>query len=398
MAEQHSMLGASTAHRWLNCTPSVFLEKQEGLDECSVFAEEGTAAHTLAEIKLAYAFNKINHSEYELSMKRFHEEHGKYYNKLFEDHVDDYVDYVVDLAKELDAEALFEVRVDFSNIVPDGFGTADTVLINREKRVGHIIDLKFGQGVPVTSKANPQLRLYGIGTLNMFSEIDTIFMTIYQPRLDNVDTDSMSKTDLIAWGNDYVKPRAEKASKGEGILTASEDTCRWCKLRGKCKVRADMQLTVAKQEFAIEDVRANMVQALGPEQISNILDIAPMFIAWFNDVKAYALSQLAQGVKIPGHKVVEGRSNRIITDTSKVKEILLGVGLTEDDIMKPQEMQGLTNLEKLVGKKLFESLCKDYLIKPVGKLTLATEDDRRPAVNSLEIAKSDFTLINDDNQ
>lgn len=397
--KQHSLLSASTAHRWLTCTPSAYLERLEDVDECSVFAAEGTAAHALAEIKLAYVFKQISEDEYlhKLDDFRLNEETGCYFNSEFEEFVDSYVNYVKAQAELLgsDTEISFEVRVDFSNIVPEGFGTADTVLVNPKTGIAHIIDLKFGQGVPVSAKDNPQLKLYAIGVLNEFEGVNTIYMTIYQPRLDNVDTDKITTRDLMTWGYEYVKPRAESAVNGEGILRASESACRFCKLRGKCKARADLQLALAQKEFDIVDTKANLVQNLSPEQIGQILEMAPMFISWLNDVQSFALGQLVQGVKIPGYKLVEGKSTRIITDTEKVKEILLSLGVDESLIMKPQELQGITSLERLVGKKLFNELCKDYLIKPTGKLTLAPESDRRPAVNTLELAQSEFnTPIN----
>jgi hypothetical protein len=149
-------------------------------------------------------------------------------------------------------------------------------------------------------------------------------------------------------------------------------------------------LALAQKEFEIVDQKATLVKNLSVEQIGNILEIAPMFIDWFKDVQAFALGQLMQGVKIPGYKLVEGRSNRIITDETKVKEILLEVGLTEDEIMKPREMLGISKLEALVGKKLFADLCKEYLVKPMGKLTLAPESDRRPEVSTLALAQGDF--------
>lgn len=392
--KQHALLSASTAHRWLVCTPSAVLEREEEVGECSVFAAEGTAAHTLAELKLSHLFGRLTDSEYASKFEEFktNEATGAFYNKTFEEYVDSYVDFVKTQKEELGEGTTvdFEVRVDFSRIVPDGFGTADAILVNQKTGVAHVIDLKFGQGVPVTAKDNPQLRLYAVGALTEYNEIRKMFMTIYQPRLDNVDTDVISTRDLMAWAYEYVKPRAEVAIKGEGTLQASENACRFCRLKGKCKVRADNQLMVAQREFEITDHKANLVQNLGVEQISTILEIAPMFIEWFKDVQSFALGQLVQGVKIPGYKLVEGRSNRIITDENEVKRILLGVGLTESEIMKPREMQGITNLEKIVGKSLFGEICKEYLIKPSGKLTMALESDRRPEVNTLELAQSEF--------
>ena len=253
------------------------------------------------------------------------------------------------------------------------------------------VDLKFGKGVPVTAKDNPQLRLYAVGILNEFDNIKKVYMTIFQPRLDNLDTDSISTRDLMVWAYEYVRPKALEAYKGEGILFPTESACRFCKLKGKCKARADMQMAVAKKEFNIVDDRANLVQSLSPEQLRDIMDVAPAFVDWFKSVQSYVLGQLVRGVKIPGYKLVEGRSNRVITDEEKVKEILLSVGLRESEITKPQELLSITNLEKLIGKKLFGELCNEYLIKPMGKLTLAKEDDRRPEVNTLELARFDFS-------
>ena len=393
MAEQrnHAILSASSAHRWLVCTPSARLELEEGQEECSAYAAEGTAAHALAELKLKYRFGKISVSEYEAEYEAFKvdPEFSKYYNKEFEEYVDDHVEYIVSITNDLtDYHIYFEVRVNFANVVPQGFGTADVLIVTED--TVWVIDLKFGAGVPVSAIDNPQLRLYGMGALNMFPNTKYVKTTINQPRLLSRDTEELTKEELLKWAFEYVKPRAEEAIKGEGVLRASEDACRFCKLRGKCKERADTQLAIAQKEFEIIDQKANLVQNLSVEQLSNILEIAPMFIDWFKDVQAFALGQLMQGVKIPGYKLVEGRSNRIITDETKVKEILLEVGLTEDEIMKPREMLGISKLEALVGKKLFAVLCKDYLVKPMGKLTLAPESDRRPEVSTFMIAQSDF--------
>lgn len=391
MAE-HALLSASTAHRWLVCTPSARLELEEGVDECSVYAAEGTAAHALAEIKLKYRFGKIGPIGFAKEYEEFkaNPEYAKYYNKEFEEYVDEHVEFVVQQTEELtNFHIYFELRVNFANVVPQGFGTSDVVIVTEDTI--HVIDLKFGAGVPVSAIDNPQLRLYGMGTLNLFPNTRFVKLTINQPRLASRDTETLDKETLVDWAFNFVKPRAEEAIKGEGNLHATADACKFCKLRGKCKERADMQLAVAQKEFSVVDQKKNLVQNMSPEQIGNILEIAPLFIDWFKDVQSFALGQLAAGVKIPGYKLVEGRSNRIITDETKVKEILLEVGFTEDDIMKPREMHGISKLEALVGKKVFAEICKDYIVKPQGKLTLAPESDRRPEVNTVELAIADFS-------
>ena len=401
MAErQHALLSASTAHRWLYCTPSARLEQEEGIEECSVYAEEGTAAHALAEIKLSYVFGKIGPVAYKDKLDEWHTtpEYEKYYLQEFEEFVDDYVSFVMSQTDELDKYHIyFEVRVNFSNFVPQGFGTSDVIIVTNE--MIHIIDLKFGQGVPVSAINNPQLRLYALGALNLFPLAKTVKMTICQPRLASTDTEEMSKKDLLDWGINVVVPRAEEAIKGEGKLQASEKACKFCKVRAKCKARADRQLELAQKEFEVADLKENLVQNMSDERIAEILDIAPAFIDWFKDVQAYALGQLVQGRHIPGYKLVEGRSIRQITDENKALDILVNAGFKRDELLSKPELLGISALEKIVGKKNLSELLKDYIVKPTGKLTLAPESDRRPAVNTLELAQEEFAEpINSDNQ
>lgn len=389
----HALLSASTAHRWLECTPSARLEELEGRDTCSAYAAEGTAAHALAEIKESYRFGKIGPMAYEKALEEWHDnpEFEKYYNKEFEEYVDDFVNFVDSVATDYgkDYHIYFEFRVNFSNIVPQGFGTADVLIVTEDTI--HVIDLKFGKGVPVSAIGNPQLRLYGMGALNLFPNTKEIKTTIYQPRLLSTDTEVLTKKELLDWCINYVVPRADDAIQGKGKLHASEDACRFCSLRGKCKERADMQLDVARKEFEIVGVENNLAQNMTPERLSEVLTIAPLFIDWFKDVQAYALGQLMQGKKIPGFKLVEGRSTRVIADVEGLKKKFLEIGFKEEDIMKPRELLSLTALEQLIGKKKFSELFSEYVKKPAGKLTLASEDDRRPEVTLTEIAKMEFS-------
>lgn len=390
----HAILSASAAHRWLYCTPSARLEQEEGANECSVYAEEGTAAHALAELKLSYTYGHISYYDYQKAYDEFKttSEYAKYYNPEFEEFVDSFVDYVCSQTDGLkNFHIYFELRVNFSNVVPQGFGTSDVVIVDEEQI--HIIDLKFGKGVPVSAINNPQLRLYGMGALNLFPNTKTIKMSINQPRLASCDSEVLTKKELLDWSFNFVKPRADEAIEGKGVFHASEDACRFCKLRGKCKVRADQQLAVAQKEFEIVEEKQFSVTALDEQQIANILEVAPLFIDWFKDVQSYALGQLMRGVKIPGFKLVEGRSNRVIIDENKVKETLISAGYREEKLTKPAEMLGLSKLETLVGKKKLQELCADYIVKPQGKLTLAPESDRRPEVSSLVAAQNEFAAF-----
>lgn len=385
---KHALLSASTAHRWLTCTPSARLEAEEDVQECSVYAEEGTYAHELSELMLQRRFEFITEDEYkdkllELTVSELGK---KYHNMELVRFCEEHVEFVVSLVPENETfNIYFELRLNFSNFVPQGFGTADICIVT--ENCVHIIDLKFGRGVPISAIENPQLRLYGLGGLNLFPQSSIVKMTINQPRLDSNDTEILTREELLKWGREEVIPKADLAIKGEGLLKSSETACRFCKLKGKCKVRAETQMELARQEFAMEQIRPEL---LSPEYISEILEIAPLFIDWFKDVQSHALGQLMSGVKIPNYKLVEGRSVRQITDDEAVRQIFLDIGFEEKDIMERPKLKGITKLESLIGKKLFAEVCKEYLIKPQGRLTMALESDKRPAVNS---AQFDFNIL-----
>lgn len=401
----HALLSPSSSHRWLVCTPSAILESSEP-STFSVYAEEGTEAHALAEIKLSYMLGHINDDEYETRFEHF-KLTSKYYNLEFNDYVNDYCQEVMTIVKEdykhLNVKVYLEEYVKFEDIVPNGGGTSDVVIVG--SNFIHIIDLKFGKGVPVSAIGNPQLRLYALGAIKTHvreCSCQEARMTIIQPRLDDMSTDFISVAELNNWAVNFVKPQAQLAIAGKGELVPGEH-CKFCKLKGKCKALADKQLAIAQAEFEDVVVENNMLEPVNmpPEVLSRILSVAPKFIDWFKDVEAYA-SKLAinDGVQIPNYKIVEGRSTRMITDTEAVKEKLRTAGFKEEDYLKPVELLGITSLEKNVGKKLFNSLCEQYIIKPAGKPTLVPLSDKRQSIDvrTLRLNGDEFIDIETDDQ
>lgn len=392
----HTLLSPSSSHRWLICTPSAKLESNEPSIP-SVYAEEGTEAHALAELKLSYALEKISVEEYDAKFELF-KLNSKFYNETFNEFVNDYITEVLTIIKEdykgQVVNVGLEEYVKFEDIVPNGGGTSDVIIVG--KNFIHIIDLKFGKGVPVSAIGNPQLRLYALGAIKQHLRECTcteVRMTIIQPRLHDQTTDFVSIEELNNWAINYVKPRAELAIAGKGELVAG-DHCKFCKMRGKCKQLADRQLAAAQAEFNDAVIENNMLEPaqMAPEVISRILDIAPKFIDWFKDVQSYATkTAINEGTKIPGYKLVEGRSVRTIINPKVVEEKLRTSGFSEADYLKPRELLGISYLEKNVGKKLFEHLCDDCIIKPAGKPTLVPVSDKRAELNS-----SDYRLTGDE--
>lgn len=384
MPDVHSRLGASSSHRWMNCPGSVKLCEAVP-DKSSSYAEEGTLAHSLAELIINYNLGRIKKAEFNKGMKKI--QGGQYYSQEMQDYIKDYTEKVWELmnaAKSIskDAVLLTEQRLDFSDWVPDGFGTGDVVIVY--DRVIHIIDLKYGKGVGVSAEENPQLMLYGLGALSsydMLYDIEKVILTIIQPRLDSISTYETTAAELLEWGEKKVRPAAEETLKDDAKCVAGE-WCRFCKVKAVCRARKDAMTELAKMEFS--DPRL-----LEDYEIGEVLRLADQLTAWAGDVKEYAQEEAEKGKKWDGWKLVEGRSNRKYSNEAKVAETLKEAGYNEA-LLYEKKLYGITSMEKIVGKKPLAELCGSLIIKPPGKPVLVPESDKRPEINSADSAKKDF--------
>ena len=402
--ETHALLGASSAKQWLGCPPSVRLVESLGLpDEGSEFAEQGTEAHALAELKLRLRLGEITKRQFSSRMRAHR--NNPYYDQEMEEATNGYVEYVCGLAESLHEETgelpivELEQIVDFGAYVPQGFGTADCVVISGDEL--HVIDLKYGKGVQVDAEDNPQLKLYALGALErygMLYEVSSVHTAICQPRLRHYDSDSFLVEELEVWGETYVKPRARLAWDGEGDYAPGEDTCRWCRAKAVCRARADEALKAACVDFSTdpapdaEEVGARLVQAdtLTEDEVAHLLTLTPLLKAWCKDVEDHAFAKAQEGVRYEGWKLVEGRSTRKILDQDAAIEALEAAGVPAEDYLKPYELQGITALTKSLGKKRFSEILEPFVTKPAGKPVLVPESDKRPAIGSAEGAAEDF--------
>lgn len=302
-----------------------------------------------------------------------------------ERYTDEYVQFILEelaAVKQItkDPLLLIEQRLDFSNYVPEGFGTGDCVIVADD--VAHVIDFKYGQGVLVEAENNPQMMLYALGALNLFDaiyDINVVKMTIYQPRRENISTFEIPKTNLIDWAENRLKPKAELAFKGDGEYKPG-DWCRFCRASVECRARAEENLKVAKFEFKKPPL-------LTDDEITEILLHVNDLTKWANEIFAYATNAaVQQGKQWAGFKVVEGRSNRKYTDEEAVAEAAKKAGY--EDIYK-QSLLTITNMEKMMGKKKFNELLGDFITKPKGKPTLVPVTDKRPEIN-ISTTKNEF--------
>ena len=421
MPEVHALLGASSSHRWLHCTAAPRLEENFP-NTSSVYAEEGTFCHSCGEYKIrSYLGQKMSKPESE-----------EYDTDEIENISDEYSQFVIERIEEFKQNgmnssgplALVEVRVDYSHLVPSGFGTADAVILGRDEDgtgVLHICDLKTGRGVFVDVNHNPQLMLYALGALHCFGylqDVDVVRMSIIQPRLENINTFEMKRSDLEAWG-ESIKPIAKEAFEGgPAAHQVPGDWCRFCRAKSVCKACADEAMALTKDEFvdldgdevlaaagAIDDASLSdgsveddsgtgsvgsgsatvpvfkQPGLLTNEQIERVLPTLNRIRDWIDSVFAYVSGEaINHGVHWNGYKVVEGRSRRQYTDPDAVAKAVLAAGYTEDQIYT-RSLLTLSALEKKMGKKKFAEVCGEYVLKPPGKLTVVPDSDPRDAVN-----------------
>lgn len=367
----HAILSASSSERWLHCPPSARLCESYA-DKGSDYAAEGTDAHELCEYKLRKALGLEAEDP---------TENLTWFNAEMDDCANGYAAYVleqVEAAKQVCADPVvfIEQRVDFSRWVEDGFGTADALII--ADGTLKICDYKHGLGVLVRAEENPQLMCYALGALELFDkiyDIDTVSMTIYQPRRDNVSTYELSKEDLYHWADEVLKPTAELAFAGDGNFLCGE-WCGFCKAKNDCRARAEANLELARYEFKLPPL-------LTDEDIEEILAKVDELVAWASDIKEYAMQQAISGKEWSGWKLVEGRSNRKYVNDTVV------AGVVEHAGFDPYERKvlGVTAMQKLLGKSRFDELLSPYIEKPQGKPALVPESDKRPAMST---AAADF--------
>ena len=366
MPDSHAILSASASHRWLMCPPSVRLSEQFPDDGGSEFAAEGTEAHELCEYRLKSAMG-IPADDPVPHLQRYNEE--------MEDCASGYATHVLSLVEEAkqtcsDPKVLIEQRVDFSQWVPEGFGTADCIIVSDGTL--RIVDYKHGLGVLVEAENNPQMKCYALGALEIFDvlyDIDTISMTIYQPRRENISTWEISREELLQWAENTLKPIATIAFAGEGEFCSGE-WCGFCKAKHNCRARAEANLMLAKHDFRLPEL-------LEDSEIEFILSRVDELASWANDVKEYALKRAVSGKGWHGWKLVEGRSVRKFTDDDKVIKTVSEAGFDPFE----KKLLGITAMQKLLGRARFDELLSGLITKSKGKPTLVPESDKRPEVS-----------------
>lgn len=370
MPDTHALLSASAAKRWLNCPPSARLTENMP-DTASEYAAEGTLAHALGELKIRKKFEIMKKSVYDKTLKELKAD--PLYSPEMDGYTDSYLDYVAAIMHSFKSKPYIaiEKRLDYSHIAPGGFGTGDCLIMCGGEL--HIIDFKYGKGVPVSAEDNPQLKLYALGAVREYEllyDIQNITLHIVQPRTDDGNSSwTITRAALDEWG-ESIKPVAQLAYDGKGDFKCG-DHCRFCKAKSTCRARADFMLSEAGFSSLPPEL-------LSDDELGKVLERARLFANWLSDVENYALNAILSGKTITGFRAVEGTSRRKITDIDGAFEVLKANGYDEA-VLYERTPLGITDLEKLIGgKKKLTELIGGFIEKPQGKPTLVPADDKRP--------------------
>ncbi len=366
MPGDHAKFPPSSADRLINCPGSMLLG--EGIPETESDAmREGTEAHAWAEYELLRAYGETPE---DLPVEgEFHSEEMEYCAR-------DYAAYVVEKASALgkedggDVQVLTEQRLAFTNWAQDAFGTSDCVILG--SRHACLIDYKYGRGHVVDAENNAQLLCYALGLIQTFGDLydlESITLCIFQPRREHVSEWTISVPDLLNWGEEVLRPAAAQTMNPGGEFHEGE-WCWTCRAKYRCAKRAEANLELARMEFR----EANM---LTDDEMEEVLDRADRLAEWASDIKEFAFQQALGGKVWTNWKLVEGRSNRRYTDEAKAAEAVSGIGLDPFE----HKILGISDMEKLLGKKRFSELLKPYVEKPKGKPTLVRNSDKRKPIN-----------------
>lgn len=382
----HALLSPSSAHRWLNCPRAPRLEATLP-EKTSVFAQEGTLAHSVCEVMAKKHFSKIKPAEYTQAIKEFKSD--PLWNDEMIHTAETYVEHLAERAMKFEREPYitFEVKVSVSDYAPEAFGRCDCVMFGDKTLV--ITDYKHGKGVPVSAEKNPQMMLYALGALKLYQPIfgegiEQIEMFVDQPRLNSYEGWKCTADELLAWG-DSIKPKAEEAYWGKGEFNAGA-WCKFCRANGVCKAQANQQISAFDDFAGVVDQSPAL---LSLEDMSALLKRGETLVEWYESLKQTALEKILEGGLIPDYKVVEGRSSRVWTDQDKALEKLEADGV-EHAMLYDSVPKSLAKIEKMLGATKFKELVGEFVRKPQGKPTLVTADDTRQDFNG---AVADFAAI-----
>jgi len=379
----HAKLSPSSAYRWLSC-PASLVRAPETEDEASEYSLEGTAAHEFASYCLENNWSAIH---------ALWPEHidSKYDTPELRQHIQAYCEYVMRLkgAKgQLFVEQKLTVSTEF-----DVWGTGDGIVIAYDAGIIHVVDLKYGKGIFVDVEDNPQLVLYGIGSLpfEFLSGLPVceIHVHIFQPRKNNIASQVYTLDELKAWLAENMW-KIERAYVGTDIAIPG-DHCKWCPIKATCPERAAEMIKLASFDFAEEPMQTYEPELLEDYRLVEIYVRIKQFRDWLDAVDE-EVKKRAHDHPMQGLKWVKGKKVRKITDQLTAITALKAVGI---NAFKEFEIIGITEIEKqlkIKGFKVDDVLAGAYE-SIQGKPALVSADAKGEEVKPNGSASEDFSEV-----
>ena len=397
MPDEHARLSPSASERWISCPASIRAAEAipRAEEQESIYATEGTNAHTLAEITAGQAFGLISHKEFQQKLAEWERVvTDEPTRREMEEHVSGYVEFI---RERLQPGSAFFTEQRLPTGVPESFGTSDSVIVTPS--TVEIIDFKYGAGVPVSAEKNSQLRLYALGALDEFGDLlgttTHVTMTIYQPRLSSTSSETLSVEALQLWREEVAIPAAKEALYSSKPRFGPSDTaCRWCPLAGLCRERMEW---ATRRDFGDvvgeADITPKEPATLTPEELSRALPRLKSISSWTKDVEATALDlAYSQGVEIPGYKVVRSGGQRKFTDETGAIQTLIDRGYNAEEVAD-FKIKGFGVIDKLLGKSETPKILGDYIGRTQGRESLVPVSDKREAITNVSDAQSDFSGV-----
>lgn len=353
--------------RWSACPGSVRLSR--GIENRTTsYAAEGTVAHGLAQLALDPGIPPETYLGKTRSADGFDFE-------VTQEMVD-----AVNVFTETDPledgdTGYVEHKFDLSHVYDGLYGTADRVVWKPKTALLIVRDFKYGAGVPVDVKDNPQLRYYALGALiDLGLPAKRVRMEVVQPRCPHPDgpirAEEIDAIELMDFATDLID--YAKATEDENAPLHPGEHCRWCVAAGICPALKARANAFAAQAFGSD-------AAYDPDDLAAALAEIPILEARIKGVREFAYAEASAGKTIPGWKLVAKRANRKWRDEAVAITALTKLGLGEPEIYGVPKLVSPATIEKTLGKKNSKVL-EELTVKESSGNTLAVESDPRPAV------------------
>lgn len=356
----------------MNCPGSVQLSELAPDPGSSRYADEGTAAHALAE--LALRNNAGPHTYVGLAVE------GYEITEDMADNVGVFVDYCRSVPH---GPSWIEQHFNLASLNPPApmFGTADFVAYDDVTRTLHVVDLKYGMGVVVEAKGNKQLRYYGLGALLASQhEVDRVVLTIVQPRALHPDGfirhDTLTMTEMLDFAGELLAAARATQAPDAPLVTGAH--CRFCPAIAICPAKHAEAQEIAQTEFSVMPAVQPPVPATLPSEVfADVLSKLDILESWIHAMRREAQWRLESGEPVPGFKLVAKRPTRKFADPEHAEQYLLADGFDRDDITE-SKLKSVAQIEKLFPKK---KLPPDLAVAKVSSgYNVVPEHDKREAV------------------